>query len=308
MNILVTGGAGFIASHIVDAYIEKDHKVVVIDNLSSGKLKNLNTNAQLFQMDIGDERVEDIFAEYKFDIVNHHAAQIDVRKSVEYPVTDADTNILSGIKILELCRKYEVKKIIYASTGGAIYGEPQYLPCDEKHPVRPLAPYGISKHCLEHYIEYFHDMYKLDYTILRYANVYGPRQDPHGEAGVVAIFTGKLLEEKSPFIFGDGEQTRDYVYVGDVVNANTEALAKAGGEIINIGTGEETSVTRLFYKIADALNSDIKPVYKDARAGEVYKIALDNNYAGKVLGWKVSVSLEEGLRKTADYFKEEKKK
>lgn len=302
MNILVTGGAGFIASNVTDAYIKAGYNVVVVDNLSSGKRENLNPKAVFYEMDIYDDRMDEIFAKHNFDIVNHHAAQIDVRKSVLDPVADANTNILSGIKILNLCKKHNVKKIIYASTGGAMYGEPEYMPCDEKHRIRPMAPYGISKHCLEHYIEYFYDLFKLDYTILRYANVYGPRQDPHGEAGVVSIFIGVLLDGGSPFIFGDGEQTRDYVYVGDVVNANIKALTTAGQKVINIGTSIETSVNELYKRLIKVMNLEIKPIYKDPRSGEVYRIYLDNKYAKEVLDWEPKVTLDEGLKKTADYF------
>jgi len=302
MNILVTGGAGFIASNITDAYIKAGHDVVVVDNLSSGKRENLNSKAVFYEMDIADGRMEEVFAKHNFDVVNHHAAQIDVRKSVADPVADANTNILSGIKILNLCKKHNVKKIIYASTGGAIYGEPEYMPCDEKHRVRPMAPYGISKHCLEHYIEYFYDLFHLDYTILRYANVYGPRQDPHGEAGVVSIFIGILLDGKNPSIFGDGEQTRDYVYIDDIVNANIKAITNGSKKIINIGTGMETSVNELYKRLTNAMGLDIKPVYKEARTGEVYKIYLDNKYAKDALGWQPKVGLDEGLKKTSDYF------
>lgn len=302
MNILVTGGAGFIASNIADAYIKAGHNVVVVDNLSSGKRENLNPKAVFYETDIADGRMEEVFAKHKFDIVNHHAAQIDVRKSVTDPVSDANTNILSGIKILNLCKKHNVKKIIYASTGGAMYGEPEYMPCDEKHRIRPMAPYGISKHCLEHYIEYFYDLFKLDYTILRYANVYGPRQDPHGEAGVVSIFIGVLLDGKSPFIFGDGEQTRDYIYIDDVVNANVKALITAGQKVINIGTGVEISVNELYKRLIKVMNLEIKPIYKDSRAGEVYRIYLDNKYAKEILDWEPKVTIDEGLKKTSDYF------
>lgn len=307
MNILLTGGAGFIGSNIADAYICAGHNVVIIDNLSSGKRENINPKAIFYQMDINDDKLDNIFAKHKFDIVNHHAAQIDVRKSVADPVFDAQTNILSGIKILTLCKKHAVKKIIYASTGGAIYGEPQYMPCDEAHPVRPMAPYGISKHCLEHYIEYFYDLFKLNYTILRYANVYGPRQDPHGEAGVVSIFIGKLLEGGQPLIFGDGEQTRDYVYVEDVVNANLKALNAGGQKTINIGTGIETSVNELYKSLIKVMNLDVKPLHKDARAGEVYKICLSNNFAKKTLDWEPKVTLPEGLKRTAVFFSDQKR-
>ena len=215
MKILVTGGAGFIGSNVVDAYVTAGHEVVVVDSLVSGRRANLNPKAKFYEMDVRNPELEKVFANEHPEIVNHHAAQIDVRKSVTDPVYDAEINILGGIKLLELCRTYGVRKVIYISSGGAIYGEPVYLPCDEAHPVNPLSPYGASKYTLELYLYLFKQVYGLDYTILRYANVYGPRQNPEGEAGVVAIFTGQLMQGKQVRIFGSGEQERDFVFVGD---------------------------------------------------------------------------------------------
>jgi UDP-glucose 4-epimerase len=303
MKILLTGGAGFIGSNVADAYVKAGHQVVIVDDLSTGKRENLNPGAEFHHMSIGDPGVEEIFRRHSFDLMNHHAAQIDVRKSVADPVFDATTNILHPIRLLKCCRQYGVKKVVYSSTGGAIYGEPVYLPADEKHQVRPLAPYGISKHVFEHYIELYHDLYGLDYTILRYGNVYGPRQDPHGEAGVVAIFSGLLLSGKPCRIFGDGGQTRDYVYVGDVVRANLMALDGGSGQIMNVGTGIETSVTDLYGEMARIIGTDAAPIHEAERPGEVSRIYLKIDHANRILGWKPQVSLKEGLENTINYFR-----
>jgi UDP-glucose 4-epimerase len=302
MNILVTGGAGFIGSHVVDAFINHGHNVFVVDDLSSGKMQNLHPNAKFYHLAIGDPDVEKIFKNHSIDMVAHLAAQIDVRKSVADPGYDAKINILDSIKILEYSVKYGVKKIIYSSTGGAIYGEAKYIPADENHPIRPLAPYGVSKYAFEKYVEYFKDMYGLDYTILRYANVYGPRQDPHGEAGVVAIFSNLLLEDKDCKIFGDGEQTRDYVFVGDVVRANLIALEKGSGEVMNIGTGFETSVNELYKKMSRLMGIDRPAIYEPARPGEVNRISLSYKHARKVFNWEPEVYLDEGLKQTIEFF------
>src|SRR4030067_654229 len=250
MNILITGGAGFIGSNAADRFIREGHQVIVVDNLTTGKLKNLNPKAKFYKIDIKNrEGLEGIFKENKIDIINHHAAQMDVRKSVDDPIYDADVNILGSLNLLQLAVKHKIKKFIFASTGGAVYGEQDYFPADEKHPQNPLSPYGISKLSLEKYLYFYKITYNLDYTILRYANVYGPRQDPHGEAGVVAIFIQKMLNKEQPIINGNGEQTRDFVYVGDVVEANILAmennpeLDSGTDNIFNIGTSIETSVS-----------------------------------------------------------------
>lgn len=304
MNILVTGGAGFIGSNIVDGYIESGHKVIILDNLSTGKRENLNRSAVFYEMDIRSKDIEEIFKAHSVQIITHLAAQIDVRKSVSDPHLDADVNILGGINLLTMAQKYGVQKIIYSSTGGAMYGEPRYLPADEAHPVRPMAGYGVSKHGLEHYIELFSDLYKIRYTILRYANVYGPRQDPLGEAGVIAIFTGKMLNGEAPSIFGNGEQTRDFVYVGDVVNANILALDRADGEIINIGTGAETSVKTLFKMIKEITMYGGEPRYEKERPGEVFRIYLDARKAREILQWEPRISLHEGMKQTIEFTKQ----
>ena len=225
MKVLVTGGAGFIASNLVDTLISQEHDVVIIDNLTTGKKENINSKATFYKEDIGNtESLEKIFAEEKPDIVNHHAAQVDLRRSVRDPLYDAQVNIMGSLNLINVSSRYNVKRFIYASTGGAVYGEPKYLPVDEKHTIDPQSQYGVSKHTVEHYLFVFRQTHNLPYTVLRYPNVYGPRQDPHGEAGVVAIFTEQMLDGKQPTIFGDVVKTRDYVYVGDLVNANMIAM------------------------------------------------------------------------------------
>jgi UDP-glucose 4-epimerase len=228
LNILITGGAGFIASHISDAYVAEGHHVVVVDDLLGGVRANLNPKAVFYQLDIRSEKLEDIFRKEHIDVVSHHAAQMDVRKSVSDPKFDASVNVLGGLNVFECAKKYGVKKIIFSSTGGAIYGEQDFFPADEEHPLRPLSPYGITKLCTEKYLFYYKQTYGIDNVVLRYANVYGPRQNPHGEAGVVAIFCDKLLKGEEPVINGDGKQTRDYVFVADIVKANVLALHASG--------------------------------------------------------------------------------
>jgi len=301
MKILVTGGAGFIASHIADAYIAAGHEVVIMDNLITGDKQNLNPKAKFIEMDIRSEELGKIFAAEKFDVVNHHAAQMDVRKSVADPVFDASVNILGGLNLLENCKKHNVKKFIFASTGGAIYGEQDYFPADEEHPTRPLSPYGISKLTIEKHLFYYHTIFHLPYVVLRYANVYGPRQNPFGEAGVVAVFTTKMLQNSQPVINGDGKQTRDYVFVGDVVRANVKALALNSTDYINIGTGIETDVNELFRHLSKLTGKDMKEMHGPAKDGEQLRSVLENKKAKKVLDWSPTVSLEQGLKQTVEY-------
>lgn len=305
MKILVTGGAGFIGSHIVNRYLDLGHSVAIVDNFATGKRENVDERAILFEIDITDATaVHNVFAEFQPEIVNHHAAQIDVRKAVENPVFDAHVNVLGGLNVLRAALQVAVQKFIYASTGGAIYGEPEFLPCDEEHPIRPLSPYGVSKHALEHYVQLYGQLEGLRYTILRYANVYGPRQDPKGEAGVNAIFCGLMLRGQQPTIFGRGDKTRDYVYVGDVVEANVLALERGEGEIINIGTGIQTTDQEVFEAIAAATGYTEKPCYAPERKGEIRHIALDNTKAKRVLGWEPKMSFHEGVRLTVEYNKQ----
>ncbi len=303
MKILVTGGAGFIGSHIVDAYSEAGHDVTVLDDLSTGKKKNIHSRARLITSDIRDPNVSTLFAQARFEIVNHLAAQLDVRKSVQDPFFDASVNILGTLRLLECARSYGVRKFIFSSSGGTIYGECGQEPAREEDPVRPESPYGLSKATAERYIQFYGQAYRLPYTILRYANVYGPRQDPHGEAGVVAIFAGKLLKHEPVTIFGDGSQERDYVYVGDVVQANVAALTKGENTILNIATGVPTSVNTLYQKMARLESVSTPPTMAPARTGELARSVLHFERAKKILGWKPAMTLEKGLAETLKSFK-----
>ena len=251
LKILVTGGAGFIGSHVVDALLEAGHEVVIVDDLSTGRASNINPRARFYRMDIRDPHLSEVFEQERFDIVNHHAAQMDVRKSVADPLFDADVNIRGSLNLLECARKSGVRKIVYISTGGAVYGEPEYLPCDEAHPVNPICPYGASKHTVEHYLYMYRVLYGLAYAVLRYPNVYGPRQDPNGEAGVVAIFIGQMLAGKQPTIFGSGEQERDFVYVGDCARANLLAMEDHVQGIFNIGSGRGTTINQIYALLSE---------------------------------------------------------
>ena len=302
MRILVTGGAGFIGSHVVDRFVALGHDVAVFDNLSSGKREFVNPSARLVVGDLTDSAaLERCVAEFKPDVVDHHAAQIDVRHSVEDPIHDARTNVLGGLALLQACTRHAVKKFIYASTGGALYGEGRTLPATEDHPVNPESPYGVSKHTLEHYLYLWKLLHGLDYTVLRYPNVYGPRQNPHGEAGVNAIFIGVMLEGGRPRIFGTGDQVRDYLYVGDVVEGNVLALDQGGGEMVNLGTGVGTSVNDIVRDLNAILGTRIEAIHEPPRAGEVQRIYLDATRAGRVLGWKPRVSFRDGLTRTVEW-------
>jgi len=268
-----------------------------------GKMENVNPKARFEQTDIRDEKIGDLFRAEKFDVVIHHAAQMDVRKSVEDPSFDASVNILGTLNLLEQGRKTGLKKFIFASTGGAIYGEQDYFPADEKHPTRPLSPYGISKLAIEKYLFYYGDTYGLRHVSLRYGNVYGPRQNPHGEAGVIAIFAQKMLAGTQPVINGDGLQTRDYVYVGDVVAANMFALGYAGSGVFNVGTGLETDVVKLFRSINELTGKGCRETHGPAKKGEQARSVIDAGLLNRTAGWAVSTELDEGLRLTVDYFK-----
>ncbi|MGD0590530.1 MAG: NAD-dependent epimerase/dehydratase family protein [Bacteroidota bacterium] len=303
MNILITGGAGFIASHIADAYVAEGHHVVIVDNLSGGILENINPKAVFYQLDIRSEKLEDVFQKEKIDIVNHHAAQMDVRRSVADPKFDASVNVLGGLNLFESARKHRIKKIIFSSTGGAIYGEQDYFPADEEHPMRPLSPYGITKLCTEKYLFFYKAVYGINHIILRYANVYGPRQNPHGEAGVVAIFCNTMLKGERPLINGDGKQTRDYTFVGDVVKANLLALKHDGSAIYNVGTSIESDVNKLFYELRSHLNPSCPEQHAPAKAGEQQRSVISFKRIEQELGWRPTVQLDEGLRLTAEYFK-----
>jgi len=305
MKILVTGGAGFIASHIVDAYIDLGYQLIVMDNLSSGRREYVNSKAKFYQVDIRNKTaIEKIIKMEKPEIINHHAAQISVRNSLQDPIFDAEVNIFGLLNILTAGRKVGVKKIIFASSGGVVYGEAKTIPTPEDyHPLQPLSPYGITKLASEYYLNFYCQTYKIPYVALRYSNVYGPRQNPHGEAGVVAIFTLKLLKGEIPIINGDGRQTRDYVYVGDVVEANKIALSTEAIGSYNIGTGIETSVLEIYKKLNEIIKSTISVKHGPAKIGEQARSCLDFHSSEKVLGWKFQTNLPEGLKKTVEYFK-----
>ncbi len=302
MKILVTGGAGFIASQIADEYINEGHQIFILDNLTTGFEKNINLKAQFIKEDICSSAIISLFEKEKFDVINHHAAQIDVRKSVNDPVFDANTNILGTINLLQASIKTGVKKFIFASTGGAIYGEQEYFPADEKHPTNPVSPYGITKLTIEKYLYFYRNEYGLKYSILRYANVYGPRQNPFGEAGVVAIFTNKLLRNENPVINGNGKQTRDYVFVEDVVKANLIALNDNSSEIYNVGTGTETSVNELFLKLNKVAGNKAEEKHGPAPKGEQLRSVISSAKLFNRFKWKPSIKIDEGLQKTFNFF------
>jgi UDP-glucose 4-epimerase len=304
MKILVTGGAGFIGSHVVDAFLEKGHTVSIIDDLSTGKERNINPRATFHRADIRDAAaVEKIFRDGGFDAICHHAAQMDVRRSVADPVFDASINVLGVLTLLEAAVRHGVRKVLFASTGGAIYGEQDYFPADELHPTRPVSPYGVAKLTTEQYLFYYRAIYGLEYVCLRYANVYGPRQNPEGEAGVVAIFVNRMLRGEQPVINGDGKQTRDYVFVGDVVRANVLALNATGSGVFNVGTGIETDVNVLFRHVRALTGSTCEEKHGEAKKGEQLRSVLNAGKITRELGWSVTIPIEEGLRHTVDYFR-----
>jgi len=303
----------------VDCFINKGYEVVVVDNLSTGKRENINSKAKFYNVDIQNPLLEDVFDKERPDFVDHHAAQICVSKSIREPLFDAQVNILGSLNLIKCSKKYNVKKFIYASTGGAIYGEPTYLPCDETYPVEALSPYGVSKHTVEHYLYLYYRNYDLDYKVLRYSNIYGPRQDPYGEAGVIAIFAERMLKNDKVIINGDGDQERDFLYVSDVVKANllsiedfshlpvrTKKISKEkkfGDFIYNLGTGKGISVNRIFMMLKEITHYKLDPLYVPSKTGEVYKISLNAEKAKRELGWEPTVYSSEGLKKTVKWFK-----
>jgi len=303
MKILVTGGAGFIGSHIVDAYVQAGHEVVILDDLSSGRRENVHPEARLVQADIREVAAREMIRQERPDVLNHHAAQMDVRRSVADPRFDADVNLLGLLNVLEGAREAGVKRVIFASSGGAVYGDREKLPATENDPTAPVSPYGVSKRAGELYLHYYHVSHGLPYVALRYANVYGPRQDPHGEAGVVAIFTQRLVSGGETVINGDGTQTRDYVYVGDVAAANVAALQTDFVGPLNIGLGVETDVNRLYELLRDAAGVTASATHGPAKVGEQRRSVIDAARAREVLGWEPRMPLADGLRKVVTFFR-----
>ena len=304
MKCLVTGGAGFIGSHIVDTLLEAGHEVVVVDDLSTGKRSNLNTRARFYELDIRSPELPSVFASEKPDIVSHQAAQMDVRRAVREPAFDASVNVIGALNVLESARHSGVKKILFASTGGAVYGEPEQVPVNETHPIAPMSPYGLTKFTFEQYLGLYRRLYGMAYVALRYPNVYGPRQDPHGEAGVVAIFTRQMLAGEQPTIFGDGSKSRDYVHVADVAAAS-RLLVAAGdeGSVFNLGFGLEVSDRMIFDAVRDALGLDIEPRFGEVRPGEVSRIALDATRIRAARGWQPTLDYKQGIARTVEWYK-----
>jgi len=303
MKVLVTGGAGFIGSHIVDFLIKKNYSVVVIDNFSTGNKSFLNSKAVLYEADI-TKGVDFVFEKEKPDIVIHTAAQVMLRYSLENPIFDATTNILGTINVLEACKKHGVKKIVYTSTGGARVGEPEYLPVDENHPLRPCSPYGISKHSAEHYVWMYNKLYGLDYLIFCFGNVYGPRDNPKFTR-VTSLFSSMILDGKQPKIFGDGEQTRDFIYVLDLAEFIVNSIEKSPEhKLFHLANGEQKSVNELYALLREFSSTTIEPLHVDAVKGEVRDIVLDTTLAKKELGWEVKTSFREGVKNTFEWLKE----
>jgi len=303
MNILITGGAGFIGSHIADSLIKLGHRVSVVDNLSTGNMSNVNKQAQFYNVDICRAELAKVFQEEKPNIVMHYAANTMVSRSMKKPAWDARQNILGSLNLITLCARFNVKRIVYASSA-AIYGNPEYIPVNEIHPISPVSNYGLSKYVVEKYLDLYYREYGLPYTALRYSNIFGPRQNPKSEAGVVAIFAGQMLHNEHPVIFGDGTKTRDYIYVDDVVEANRRVLDGNINGVFNISTATETSDQAIFDTLAQLLRYKGHPSYVPVRKGEIIKICLSNARASKALKWKIQHSLAAALSGTAAYFQE----
>lgn len=300
MRVLVTGGAGFIGSHIVDHLLEEGHDVSVVDNLSSGKEDRIPAQVTFYRTGLRDAALPQAISDFRPECVVHQAAQVNVSRSVEDPFCDADTNVLGTLHLLEQCRRFDVRKVIFASSA-AVYGEPVALPIDEQHRIGPLSPYGVSKLTVEHYLSVYRSLYGLEYTVLRYANVYGPRQDAHGEGGVVAIFAHRIAHGEGVVVHGNGDQTRDLVYVADVARANGLALHAGDGEIINVSFGQETSINELLAELGAAAGREIRAEYGPPRSGDIFRSLLANDRARHVLGWTPRVTLREGLRACLDH-------
>jgi UDP-glucose 4-epimerase len=303
MKVLVTGGAGFIGSHLVDRLILEGHEVVVVDNLATGKRRNINRAARFYKMDIQSWRLERVFRNERPNVVMHLAAQMDVRKSVEDPMFDAQVNVLGTLNVLQQAVKHGVRKVIFSSSGGAIYGEQETYPAPETHVMKPLSPYGLSKLCGEQYLSYFQRVSGLQAVSLRYANVYGPRQDPEGEAGVVAIFIQKMLNGEQAVINGNGRQTRDFVFVDDVVEANLAMMGQETQGTYNVGTGVETSINDLFRILVQHTGSTCKEMHGPAKKGEQARSVIDSTKLRHEISWEPKADLSDGLKKTVEYFR-----
>jgi UDP-glucose 4-epimerase len=305
MRVMVTGGAGFIGSHVVDHLLDEGNEVHVLDDLSTGFLSNVDDRAVMHELDVRSREAAELIEDLSPDVLFHHAAQMDVRRSVREPLFDADVNVGGSLNVLEACRKTSVERVVYASTGGAVYGEPDFLPVTEDHPIHPISHYGVSKHAVEHYLFLYRHLYDLDYVILRYPNVYGPRQNPRGEAGVTAIFALAYLEQRVPVIHGDGNQERDYLHVSDVARANLLCAdpgdERASGRTFNLGWGKGRSVLELDRMIRDYVGTDIEPTFGPPRPEEIRRISLDAGRIRQALGWEPRVALEDGLRDLVDY-------
>lgn len=303
-RVLVTGGAGFIGSHIVDALVERGHAVAVLDDLSTGESSNVNPSATLYRGSLSNpDTLNWVFEEFAPHWVSHHAAQISVTKSADDPIADANINVLGSLRLLEACKAHNVEYFLFASTGGGLYGEPEYMPCDEAHPVKPMAPYGAAKYSVEAYMGVYQRTWGLKAVALRYANVYGPRQNSRGEAGVIAIFADRMLSGKEMVIYGDGNQERDFVYVSDVVDANMLALERQLQGSYNVGTGVGASVNKVADILKKHCNYKADIPHAAPRPGEVQRITLDASLFRKTTKWKPKVTIEKGLAMTADYFK-----
>ncbi|HXN07835.1 MAG TPA: NAD-dependent epimerase/dehydratase family protein [Nitrospiria bacterium] len=310
MKVLVTGGAGFIGSHIVDRLVMEDNEVIVLDNLSTGKRKNIHKKAKFYKMDIVSPKIEKIFRNEKPDMVSHHAAQMDITRSLADPIFDAQVNILGTINLLDLSVKHGVRHFVFASSGGAVYGDQYQFPATEEHDTSPLNPYGISKLAGEKYLHYYRQKSGLAYTCLRYANIYGPRQDPFGESGVVSVFGHKMLRKEEVIINGNGMQSRDYLFVEDAVEAHMAALhfPNPGGEVFNVGSGGETTVNDLYKLMHELTETTGKEVFGPEKKGEQVRSSLDSTKIQKILDWEPRISLREGLIRTIEYFRKPLKK
>lgn len=303
MNILLTGGAGFIGTYLAEAYLRAGHGVVVLDDFSTGRESNVPAGALIERLDIRDPALATVFERHRIDFVNHHAARADVRDSVKRPELYLDVNVRGGLNLLECARRVGVRGFVFASSGGCSYGEPQYVPTDEAHPLNPHDPYGASKVAFELYLQTYSQLYEIPYTLFRYPNVYGPRQDPFGESAVIAIFGGRMLRDLEITIFGDGDQIRDFVFVEDIVAANLMATERSANRAYNLGWGAGVSVNEIFRKLASITGYAQAPVHAPERLGEISRSVLSSERIRADWGWRPAVALEEGLRRTVEHLR-----